>query len=195
MKKQKNIWFIICAGLVLSLLVWIVAPLLVRTYVVQAFKMPSGSMRPTLLVGDYLLADKAYARTKTVKRGDILIFEFPKNRSKLYIKRVVGLPGEKVEIKKKQLYIDNQLFDETYIIHTDERVFSANMHQRDNFGPVTVPDGSYFMMGDNRDQSNDSRFWGFLHASSIKGKADMIYWSWDKTDSHVRWDRIGKSIH
>ncbi len=195
MKKQRYVWIIIGSGAVLGILVYIVVSLLVRTYVVQAFEMPSGSMKPTLLVGDYFLTDKKYARTKTVKRGDVLIFEYPNDRRIIYIKRVVGLPGESIEIRNKRLYIDHQSLDESYVMHTDERVIGAKWNQRDNFGPITIPDNSYFMMGDNRDQSNDSRFWGFLHASKIKGKADVIYWSWDKTHSRVRWDRIGKSIH
>lgn len=132
---------------------------------------------------------------KEVQRGDILIFEYPKDRRNIYIKRVIGLPGDSIEIKDKKLYINKELLKESYVIHTDKRVFTADQNHRDNLGPIKVPDNSYFMMGDNRDQSNDSRFWGFLHSNNIKGKAGKIYWSWDNTNNRVRWNRIGKSIY
>lgn len=184
----------IAVGVGIGVLVLVIVPALYKTYIAQAFKMPSGSMKPTLLVGDYFLTDKRYAGAKHVERGDILIFEYPKDHSKIFIKRVIGLPGDHIEIKNKKLYINNEVLKEPYVIHTDNRVFAANQNPRDNLGPIRVPDNSYFMLGDNRDESNDSRFWGFLHSNEIKGRAGMIYWSWGK-NYRVRWNRIGKPIN
>ena len=193
--KQKYRWLIIALCLGGGLLFFIIIPLLYKTYVLQAFKMPSGSMKPTMLVGDYFLTDKRYSSLKKVERGDILIFEFPKGHSKIFIKRVVGLPGEYIEIKNKNLYINKELLRESYVVHTDKRIFDAHLNSRDNFGPIVVPDNSYFMLGDNRDESNDSRFWGFLHSTEIKGRAGIIYWSWDNRHRRVRWNRIGTPIN
>lgn len=193
--KRTSIWIIIALSVGAGLLCLIVMQALYKTYVVQAFRMPSGSMIPTLLIGDHFLTDKTYANKKKVERGDILIFKYPKDQRKMYVKRVIGLPGDSIEIKDKKIYINNELIEEPYAIHTDRHVFAAHQNPRDNLGPVVVPDSSYFMMGDNRDRSNDSRFWGFLHSSNIKGRAGMIYWSWDNKNSRVRWNRIGKSIY
>jgi signal peptidase I len=194
MIKQKSRWLIITLGVVIGLILLIIIPLLHKTYIFQAFKMPSGSMKPTLLIGDYFFADKTYANTKNVERGDVIIFEFPKDHSKIFIKRVIGLPGDHLEIKGKQVYINKALLEEAYVIHTDDRIFDASFGPRDNLGPILVPDNSYFVLGDNRDESNDSRFWGFLKASEIKGRAGRIYWSWDRTTHRARWRRIGNPV-
>lgn len=175
---------------------------LIRAFVVQAFKIPSESMLDTLQVGDHLLASKfAYGvkipfTNKYIyegpgpERGDIIIFQYPNDPSVDYIKRVIGVPGDIIEVRQKQLYRNGQPVKEEYIRHTDpdgiERI-------RDDYGPVTVPEGKYFVMGDNRDNSLDSRFWGFVDKSAIRAKAWRIYWSWGGLDD-IRWSRIGKKL-
>lgn len=201
MKNRKSKWLlllVIC--LVVACSVFLL-PFLFRTYVVQAFKIKSGAMAPTLLNGDWILVDK-YAHTlDRLARRDIIVFEFPKDPSKKYIKRIIGLPGETIEIRDKVLFINGAPLEEKYTIYVDPRIFPAgsgilplDMMPRDNFGPITVPEEHLFVMGDNRDQSNDSRFWGFVAVSKVKGKVISIYWSWDKKSKQVRWNRIGKTI-
>jgi len=168
----------------------------VMTFVVQAFQIPTGSMENTLLIGDFLLVNKfIYAPhiwswekkilpIKEVKREDIVVFKYPRDLSKDFVKRVIALEGEKVEIKNKRVYVNNQPLKEPYKIHTDETIYSKeeyNFYQsvlRDNYGPITVPKGHLFVLGDNRDNSLDSRFWGFLPRSYVKGKPWLIYFSY-----------------
>lgn len=180
----------------------IVLALFIRTFVVQAFKIPSGSMKPTLKIGDHILVNKfiygvklpfAHATVIPVKepnRGDIVVFEYPVEPDKDFIKRVIGLPGDVVEIRKKEVFVNGEPFNK-YGMHTDDQIIPAAINTRDNFGPVTVPKGSYFVMGDNRDNSYDSRFWGFVSENKIKGEAFIIYWSWDREEFGVRWGRLG----
>lgn len=181
--------------------------LFIRTFFVQAFKIPSGSMIPTLLVGDHILVNKfiygvrnpitreLWIKGKTPERKDVIVFIFPKNRKLDFIKRVIGLPGDVIEIHDKQVFINGTPLDEPYVIHTDPNILPREISPRDNFGPVKVPPGHLFVMGDNRDQSNDSRFWGFVPIRDVKGKAFIIYFSWDPRTFHIRWRRIGKLIH
>ena len=166
----------------------------IKTNVIQAYKVSSGGMSPTLLAGDHLLAKKSFALKSGVGRGDIIVFPLPEDPSKDFIKRIVGVGSDVIEIKDKQVYINGVLLEEPYKIHTSDRTLSENIQPRDNFGPVTVPDDSLFVLGDNRDQSLDSRFWGFLKTASVSGKASGIYGSWDKENLKVRWGRIGKMI-
>lgn len=182
----------------------ILLALTVRTFVVQAFKIPSGSMIPTLSIGDHILVNKFIYGIKMPftdwvmvpisqpHRGDVIVFKYPEDESKDFIKRVVGLPGDVVEVRDKSVYVNGALADTSHTQHVDP---SVHQDRRDNFGPVTVPPGAYFVMGDNRDQSLDSRFWGFVKEQKIRGKAFLIYWSWDGADSWVRWSRIGRVIH
>ncbi len=184
----------------------IVLALFIRTFVVQAYKIPSGSMIPTLDIGDHILVnkfihgirlpffDKVVIPVASPKRGDIIVFKFPNDESKDFIKRVVGLPGETVEIKDKILYINGQKMTEPYALNDDRSMFPPTVNHRDNFGPVVVPPGAYFVMGDHRDHSLDSRFWGFVEYSKIRGKAFLIYWSWDREENWVRWNRIGSIV-
>lgn len=186
-----------------AILVAIVLALFIRTFVIQAFKIPSGSMKQTLLIGDHILVNKfiygvkiPFLQTTIVpvtnpKREDIVVFKFPEDPSKDFIKRVIGVAGDVVEIRDKQVYVNNKLLNHDFGIHTDSYIFPASVQPRDNFGPVVVPEKSIFVMGDNRDQSYDSRFWGFVDLKAVKGKALMIYWSWDKENFGVRWSRIG----
>ena len=151
-------------------------------------------MKPTLQIGDHIIVNKFTYKNLELKRGDIVIFPFPEDPSKDFIKRIVGKGGDTVEIKNKQVFINGDPYQEHYKVTTDPYVFPKDIQQRDNFGPVKIPEDSLFVMGDNRDQSYDSRFWGFVKKSSIKGKAINIYWSWDKENFGVRWERIGQEI-
>jgi signal peptidase I len=186
-----------------AILVAIVLALFIRTFVIQAFKIPSGSMKETLKIGDHILVNKfiygvkiPFLQTTIIpitnpKRGDIVVFKFPEDPSKDFIKRVIGVAGDVVEIRDKKVYVNSKLLNHDFGMHTDSYIFPASVQPRDNFGPVVVPPHSLFVMGDNRDQSYDSRFWGFVDLKAVKGKALIIYWSWDKDNFGVRWNRIG----
>ena len=184
-----------------ALAVALILAFVIRTFVVQAFKIPSGSMLDTLLIGDHLLVnkflygtripftDKVIMPLEDPQRGDVIVFEFPEDTSKDFIKRIIGVPGDVVEMKDKALYRNGEKLVESYIKHTDPNA----QQRRDNFGPITVPAGKYFVLGDNRDESYDSRFWGFVDKEKIRGKAWVIYWSWDGP-SEIRFDRIGRMV-
>lgn len=186
-----------------ALLVALVLAFVIRTFVVQAYKIPSESMVETLLVGDHLLASKfAYGikipfihsyiyRGDDPAYGDIIIFEYPNDPSVDYIKRVIGLPGDVIAVRDKRLYRNGMPVEEKYIRYEQPNIIEPI---RDNFGPVTVPPDKYFVMGDNRDNSLDSRFWGFVDRGAIQAKAWRIYWSWDDKDNRPRWSRIGKAV-
>ncbi|MCB2226247.1 MAG: signal peptidase I [Desulfarculaceae bacterium] len=197
----------------LEALLWaVVLALIIRTWGVQAFKIPSGSMKPTLLIGDHLLVSKSSYGLKlpfsdvvvipigNPERGDIVVFRFPEDKDKDFIKRIIGLPGESIEVRNKAVYINGKKLDEHWGHFTDKVVLPSGVQPRDNYGPVTVPKDHYFVMGDNRDQSYDSRFWfggrgGFVPREDILGKAFIIYWSWTDQGFGVRWNRIGKILH
>jgi signal peptidase I len=168
--------------------------MVIRTFVVQAFMIPSGSMLPTLQIGDHLLVNKFLYWFTNPKRGEIIVFKFPQDEGRDFIKRVIALPGDKVEIRGKQVYVNDEPVQEAYAVHLDPSMQDNPHSPRDNYGPVRVPPGQLFMMGDNRDYSMDSRFWGFLNIKKIKGKAFIIYWSWDRERLRPRWTRIGKVI-
>jgi signal peptidase I len=186
-----------------AILVAVVLALFIRTFVIQAFKIPSGSMKETLLIGDHILVNKfiygikiPFTKTtiipfKTPESGDIVVFEFPEDPEKDFIKRVIGVAGDVVEVHDKKVYVNHKPLNHDHGINTDPYSFPASVQPRDNFGPVKVPANSFFVMGDNRDQSYDSRFWGFVDLKAVKGKALIIYWSWDKKNFGVRWSRIG----
>ena len=167
-----------------------------RTWVVQAFKIPSGSMEQNLLVGDHILVNKfvygpaLYAwedvllPRRELRRGDVVVFQFPSEPERDFIKRCMALPGDTVELRDKQLHVDGRpVAEEGYVFHTDQRTFprlpllSESLWRRDNFGPYQVPAGQFFFLGDNRDNSNDSRFWGPVGRGAIKGRALVVYWS------------------
>ena len=177
----------------------------VMTYVVQAFQIPSGSMEPTLLVGDFLLVNKfIYARpidsfeaavmpSRELKRKDIIVFKYPRDLSKDFVKRVIALEGEKIEIKNKQVFINDRPIDEPYKVHNDSQIFEkGNYYQyddviRDNYGPVVVPPGHLFAMGDNRDNSLDSRYWSFVTLYYVKGRPWVIYFSYEaEKDAYLK---------
>jgi len=165
----------------------------IKSNYIQAYKIPSKSNEPTLLVGDHILADQSLA-ARDPGHGDFIIFEYPPDPEKDFIKRVIAIGSDVVEIQDKVLLINNMVINENYVIHSESRILSVGIASRDNFGPVTVPENSYFVMGDNRDNSYDSRFWGFVEKSKIKGIVKNIYWSWDNELFKVRWNRIGAKI-
>jgi len=185
----------------------ILLALFIRTFIIQAFKIPSGSMKPTLIVGDHLLVnkfiygiripivDRFLIQFKKPKRGDILVFKWPKDESKDFIKRVIGIEGDIIEIRNDILYVNGQKVVTEYVDkYNDNDISEADRHEEyiennrhyildqyvsyEDFGPVTVPENSIFVMGDNRDNSQDSRYWGFVALNKVKGKALIIYWSW-----------------
>lgn len=207
-----------------------VVALFIRQFVVEAFKIPSGSMIPTLTIGDHLLVNKfvygpriPFTDTriftwKEPKRGDVIVFKYPQDESKNFIKRVVGVPGDKIQIISGKLNINDQvvaitptgppadtsveagqsfgkpmLYEEQLGTVRHEIQYFHNQ-SGENFGPKIVPQDSVFVMGDNRDNSQDSRFWGFVKYNKILGRALIIYWSWDGDDRWVRWERIGSLI-
>ena len=148
-------------------------------------------MIPTVLVGDQIIANKYIYKTAEPRRGDIIIYPYPEDPSRIFVKRLIAIEGDIVETINKRLYLNGKEQSEPYIINSDRGHIEDT---RDNFGPVTVPSGMLCFMGDNRDQSYDSRFYGFVPKKTIKGKAISIYWSWDAVSHTVRWDRIGKLI-
>jgi signal peptidase I len=219
-----------------ALFIAFILALVIRAFLVQAFSIPSGSMQPTLLIGDYLLVNKftygirnpltnkVWIPIGTPQRGDVVVFIYPQDPTKDFIKRVIGLPGDSIQIINKKVLINGKVFETPQAVYDDPLVIPPphrpNESGRDNMGPVTVPANSYFVMGDNRDHSYDSRFWGFVPMDAFRGKAVIIYFSWqgpsgepffpallgglkglvfhlswNTNDFRVRWDRIGKIIH
>ncbi len=202
-----------------SILIAFIIAMVVRTFVIQAFKIPSGSMEPTLLVGDHLLVSKftygiripyrvfglylpgggtTLIPISSPKRGDVVVFVFPEDHGKDFIKRVIGLPGETVEIVGKKIFINGKQIRDPWGVYRGQSGGLIGQIQS-HFGPVKVPPDAYFMMGDNRNHSYDSRFWGFVDKRFIEGKALILYWSWDYLAPDlwhkVRWNRIGRVIH
>jgi signal peptidase I len=180
-----------------SIVIAVILALFIRTFVVQAFKIPTGSMEENLLIGDHLLVNKfvfgptssgverAVLPIGTIKRGNVVVFKYPVEPERDFIKRVIGLPGESVEVREKKVYINGKALEEGYVHFLAPPVSSSEFHEvtsfdvRERYGPVTVPPNQYFVMGDNRDNSQDSRYWGFLPRENVKGKALLIYWSYE----------------
>lgn len=219
-----------------ALVIAFILAVLIKFFLFQAFSIPSGSMEKTLLIGDYLLVNKlsygirnplnnkVVIPTGTPQRGDVVVFIFPQDPSKDYIKRVIGLPGDKIRIVNKKVLINGKPYETPQTHYEDPMIIplpkSPIESARDNFGPVVVPPDSYFCMGDNRDRSYDSRFWGFVPMDNLRGKAMVIYFSWagnphdsflrafaggleglishlswNSEDFRIRWDRLGRVIH
>lgn len=196
-----------------AILIAVVLALFIRTFVIQAFKIPSGSMLETIQLGDHILVNKFIYGIKLPKlpfinnepktlipikdpqRGDIIVFTPPHEPHKDYIKRVIGIEGDVIEIKNKKLFRNGEYITGPYEIHRDPKTYSRDVSPRDNFGPIKVPKDCLFMMGDNRDNSQDSRYWGFAKLSKVKGKALIIYWSWDseefRANGDINWAQIG----
>ncbi|UFS70497.1 signal peptidase I [Geomonas sp. RF6] len=189
-----------------SIIIAVLLALVIRTFVVQAFKIPSGSMEDTLAIGDHILVNKFIYGTKIPftdsrlvklrdpRQGDVIVFEYPEDPSKDFIKRVVGTPGDTVEVINKKVYVNGKAYDNPHEVHKEQDIIPKEQNPRDFMGPVKVPANAYFVMGDNRDRSYDSRFWGFVSNEKIKGLAFIKYWSWDKDNFRVRFGSIGKLI-
>jgi signal peptidase I len=220
-----------------SIVIAVILALFIRTFVVQAFKIPTGSMEENLLIGDHLLVNKfifgpsasaverAVLPMASLKRGEVVVFKYPEEPDRDFIKRVIGLPGETVELREKKVYINGTPLNEPYVhFLAPPRVGGTEFNEvtsydvRERYGPVTVPPNQYFVMGDNRDNSQDSRYWGFLPRELVKGKALVIYWSYEagREDyqeegagatargfisvfahffTRTRWDRMFHQIH
>jgi signal peptidase I len=195
--------------------------IIIRTFFVQAYKIPSGSMEPTLLVGDHILVNKIiyglrmpdsifglqipglpYGKylfhLEPVHRGDVVVFVFPPDPTKDFIKRVIGIAGDTIQVKNGVVWLNGQPMPDPHAHFEVAAADRSDVSPRDNFGPVTVPPGKLFMMGDNRDRSYDSRFWGFVDDDEVEGRAMIIYWSWDSDSTSlipIRWDRFGMIVH
>ena len=200
-----------------SIVIAVILALFIRTFVVQAFKIPTGSMEPNLLIGDHLLVNKfVFAPTvsgverallpiRDVRRGDVVVFKYPEDPERDFIKRVIGLPGETIELKNHRIHINGMPLDEPYAHYLPRAAGGVSETTsddvRENYGPAVVPAGAVFAMGDNRDNSQDSRYWGFLPVQNIKGRALMIYWSFDGESgslnpvTQTRWARLLHQIH
>ena len=195
-----------------SIVIAVILALFIRTFVVQAFKIPTGSMENNLLIGDHLLVNKfvfgpsetrlerALLPMGTIRRGDVIVFKYPEEPDRDYIKRVIGLPGETVELKAKKIYINGAPLDEPYVHFLEPPSTATDVHEvtsidvRERYGPVTVPPDQYFVMGDNRDNSQDSRYWGFLRRDYVKGKALLIYWSYEAEREDYETEGAGATL-
>ncbi len=208
--KQKSVFREYAEAIGIALLL----ALFIRTFIVQAFKIPSGSMENTLLIGDHIIVTKySYGihipnevlvlgtqlfkdivlLQKVPERGDIIVFKFPRDEKRDFIKRVIGLPGDILEVKRQRVFINGQPYADPHARHTRPPP-DESFKPRDDFGPVRVPEGHVFVMGDNRENSEDSRYWGFLDIKKIRGKAQFIYWSWNGPESSIRFDRFGQLL-
>jgi signal peptidase I len=195
-----------------SIVIAVILALFIRTFVVQAFKIPTGSMENNLLIGDHLLVNKfvfgptatglerALLPIGTIHRRDVIVFKYPEEPDRDFIKRVIGLPGETVEVREKKVYINGTALDEPYVHFLQPPAGASEFHEvtsfdvRERYGPVTVPADQYFMMGDNRDNSADSRYWGFLRRDYIKGKALVIYWSYQAEREDYQDESAGATV-
>lgn len=193
----------------------------IRTFIIQAYKIPSGSDEPTLLVGDHILVDKliyglrmpesAFGleipgittgrflfHIEPVHRQDMIVLVFPPDRTKDFIKRVVAIGGDTVQVKNGRVWVNGKAIDDPHAHLEVSDLERLPSNPRDNYGPVTVPPGKLFVMGDNRDRSYDSRFWGYVDENDVEGRAMVVYWSWDSDSNSlvpIRWNRFGMLIH
>ena len=204
-----------------ALAIALVLAIFIRTFFIQAYKIPSGSMEPTLLIGDHILVNKMIYGVRmpdsilgleipgvpygqylmhfeAIHRSDVVVFVVPPDRTKDFIKRVIGLPGDTIQVKNGHVWLNAQAMDDPHGHFEVSDRDRSPISPRDNFGPVQVPSGKIFVMGDNRDRSYDSRFWGFVDKNDVEGKALVIYWSWDSDHDGllpVRWSRFGMIVH
>ena len=179
-----------------------------RTTLVEAYVIPTRSMEKTILRGDHVLAVKwpygwrepvfrhVVFGTRGPRRGELVVFRFPEDRSRAFMMRVVGLPGETVEIRDKDVFINSDPLDEPYVhfLELPSRGDGGKEPIRDTWGPQAVPSGSYFVLGDNRDNSRDSRFWGFVEQGDLLGRVAIVYWSLEPENGSIRWERIGRRL-
>jgi signal peptidase I len=185
--KAYNKWY-----LYLGIVLLMACALEGREFLMKAYNMQAGSMAPTVLAGEHILVDTLTYRLTSPVRGDVVVFKYPEDETQKFVKRIIGMPGDTIEIKDKMVYVNgHHLSDDDYTQRVDSGIIDGRMNPRDNLDPVIVPANSFFVLGDNRDQSLDSRFWGFVHRSKITGRARTIYWSWGESP---RWGRIGQII-
>jgi signal peptidase I len=189
--KAYNKWYVYLLLIVIVQVTAAAATATIRTFVVQAYKIPAGSMEDTLPIGDHILVSKFAYRWHDPIQGDLVVFPFPRDPARHFIKRVIGLPGDRVEVRNHRAYINGEPLKEPYV-KLDER---AAMHpsRYSHWGPEVVPPGKLFVLGDNRDNSVDSRDWGFLDSATVTGRAYLVYWSWDHREG-IRWGRIGRRL-
>lgn len=203
LKPCNKWWAYISLYIIFGILLTSLSQNYTRNNLIQAFKIPAGSMLPTFEIGDHLLVDKAIYKNQAIQQWDIIVFPMPDKPEVDYIKRVVALTGDTIEISNKELFINGVKHENKYALHLDTRVIPKGSSPRDNFGPIQIPEGNVFVMGDNRDNSYDSRFYGFVPTETVKGKFLQIYWSWDVTKPlfsaerfrSIRWSRIGKIVN
>lgn len=185
---------LLIAGLLLAVIMILsLSVVFIKENVFKAYKLPSKSMEPTLLAGDHLIADRSQS-ARSPNRGDLIVFESPIDASKEFIKRVVAIGGDTIEIRNKEFWLNGKAVKEPYIIHQEVAVIPATQGTRDNLGLQVIPADSYFVMGDNRDRSYDSRIYGAVAKNKVKGTVKFIYWSWDGERMSVRRDRIGLNV-
>jgi len=191
-----------------AIIIAIIIAMFIRTFIIQAFKIPSGSMLETLQIGDQILVNKfiygvkiPFTNGKTLisvknpEKGDIVVFKYPEDPSKDFIKRVIATEGDTLEIINKKLYVNDKLVQgEKYAVYKSSKIYPASETSRDNLKKIKIPEHKIFVMGDNRDNSHDSRFWGFVDLKAVRGEAFIIYWSWNKDKFGVRWNRIGNLL-
>jgi signal peptidase I len=194
-----------------SIAIAVILALFVRTFVVQAFKIPTGSMENNLLIGDHLIVnkfifgpdggfDRAVLPMRDMRRGDIVVFKYPEDPERDFIKRVIGLPGETLEVKDKRVYINGKRLEEPFVHYLEPPRAASEYHEvtsfdlRERYGPVKIPADKYFVMGDNRDNSQDSRYWGFLPREYVKGRALMIYWSYESETEDYQQTGLGSTV-
>jgi len=195
-----------------AILVAFILALFVRTFVFENFKIPTGSMEDNLLVGDHLVVNKcifghgslgildAVMPQRLPRRGDVVVFKFPEKPRRDFIKRCIGIAGDTIEIRRKKLYLNGVLQNESYVVHKDSNTWGpsegvpARLRIRDNFGPYTVPPNSIFCLGDNRDNSLDSRYWGPVPLDHVKGRALLIYWSYEAKRNDWKWQGLGHRL-
>ncbi|MEA1981260.1 MAG: signal peptidase I [candidate division Zixibacteria bacterium] len=216
-KERKPLWREYLETTIIALL----AAVLLRVFVVSAYKVSSSSMEGSLFEGDYIFVNKmTYEYGTKPKQNDIIVFKYPNNPSKDFIKRIIAVPGQTIQVADKVVYVDGNVAPiPLHSQHIDQRIIPGDLSFRDNFSKFTVPEGEYFVMGDNRDDSRDSRFWGTVPFENIRGKAVFVYWSWQPDPdspgwefpyiiesiqwvgyailnfpSQVRWDRIGSAL-
>jgi signal peptidase I len=191
-----------------AIIIAVLLAFIIRAFLVQAFTIPSGSMMDTLLIGDYILVDKlSYGpeipftdihlpALRTPARGDVIVFKYPADESRDFIKRIVAVGGDTIQVRDNRAYVNGRLLDEPYVRHGSfPAVASGHCTYLYGCEPLIVPPNAYFVMGDNRDNSQDSRYWGFVRREKIRGKAFLIYWSWNGERHWLRWRRLGSLLH
>lgn len=199
--KPYNKWYIYLLAILIGSGINYSIELTIRENVIQGFKIPSGAMKPTLQIGDYVLCNHIYYQKNNPTLGDIVVFDYPLDERIKFIKRIIGVPGDTIEVKNNEAYVNNHKLDEPYALYSHPKKTPIN--RKKNFGPIIVPKNEYFVMGDNRENTRDSRYWGTVKRQKINGKAIIVYFSWDHEISSwnilnrlfsIRFSRIGEIL-